>query len=45
MPADVNNSKVSLVLIRWNTFKFVDEVSAGTREKAVLQNPGIKKLY
>ena len=32
MPDDVNNSNVSLVLIDW------------TREKVVLQNPGIKKL-
>ena len=39
MPDNVNNlSKVSLALILWNTFKFVDEVRAGTQEKIALQN-------
>ena len=35
---------VSLALLHWNTFKFVDEVSARTHEKVVLQHPGIKKI-
>ena len=29
--------------MHWNSFIFVDEVSAQTLENVVLQNPGIKK--
>ena len=33
---------ISFQMIRWNTLRFVDEVSAQTHEKVALQNPDIK---
>ena len=32
------------ILVHWNTFEFVDEVSSRTHEKVVLQSPNIKKI-
>lgn len=41
----IDISNVSLALLHWKTYKFVDEGSARTHEEVVYQNPGLKRIY